>query len=138
VLDALVVLKDEGIWIEITNLVIPTHNDDMNKVSEMCKWIVKELGPDVPIHFSRFFPHYKLKNLPPTPFETLSSARKTALDRGLKYVYIGNIRSDAENTYCPNCNRLLIERVGYLTRLNNISGGKCRFCNTPIAGLWEA
>jgi pyruvate formate lyase activating enzyme len=138
VLDALVVLKDEGVWIEITNLVIPTHNDDMKKVLQMCKWIVKELGPDVPIHFSRFFPHYKLKNLPPTPFETLTNARQMALDAGILYPYIGNIRSAAENTYCPNCQRLLIERIGYQTRQINISGGRCRYCGTLIAGLWEA
>ncbi len=138
VLDSLIVLKDEGIWIEITNLVIPTHNDDLRKVDEMCKWIVKNLGPDVPIHFSRFFPHYKLKNLPPTPFETLKDVRQTALDNGIRYAYIGNIKSDAENTYCPNCKRLLIGRSGYLVEQNNITGGRCRFCNTEIAGLWEA
>jgi pyruvate formate lyase activating enzyme len=137
VLDALVVLKDEGVWIEITNLVIPTHNDDMKKVSQMCQWIVKELGPDVPIHFSRFFPHYKLKNLPPTPFETLKNARQIAIDSGIRYPYIGNIRSAAENTYCPNCSRLLVERIGYHTRQVNISDGRCRYCGTPIAGLWE-
>ncbi len=138
VLDALIVLKDKGVWVEITNLVIPTHNDDMKKIAEMCRWIVKNLGTDIPIHFSRFFPYYKLKNLPPTPFKTLRNAWETALSTGLKYVYIGNIRSNAENTYCPNCKRLLIERIGYLVKQNNISGGKCRFCNTEIAGLWEA
>ncbi len=138
VLDALVVLKEEGVWVEITNLVIPGHNDDMKNVTEMCRWIVKNLGTDVPIHFSRFFPYYKLKNLPPTPSQTLRNAWETALYTGLKYVYIGNFRSSAENTYCPNCKRILIERIGYLVRQNNISGGKCRFCNTKIAGLWEA
>ena len=138
VLDSLIVLKDEGVWIEITNLVIPTHNDDLREVKEMCRWIVKNLGPDVPIHFSRFFPHYKLKNLPPTPLETLRSVRQTAIDAGIMYPYIGNTRNEAENTYCPNCKRLLIERMGYIIRQNNIVGGRCRFCNTRIAGLWEA
>ncbi|MBI4683218.1 MAG: AmmeMemoRadiSam system radical SAM enzyme [Nitrospirae bacterium] len=138
VLDSLIVLREEGVWVEITNLVIPTHNDDMKKISEMCKWIIQNLGPDVPIHFSRFLPHYKLNNLPPTPFETLNNARQTALDAGLKYVYIGNIRSNAENTFCPNCKKLLIERAGYQVTQNNISGGKCIFCNATIAGLWEA
>jgi pyruvate formate lyase activating enzyme len=138
VLDSLIVLKDEGVWIEITNLVIPTHNDDLKEVRDMCRWIVKNLGPDVPIHFSRFFPHYKLKNLPPTPIKTLINVRQTALDAGVRYSYIGNTRSVAENTYCPNCERLLIERVGYSIRQNNIRGGRCKFCNTRIAGLWEA
>jgi pyruvate formate lyase activating enzyme len=110
----------------------------MKKILEMCKWIVENLGEDVPVHFSRFFPHYKLKNLPPTPFETLRNAWETALNAGLRYAYIGNIRSNAENTYCPNCKRLLIERIGYLVRQNNIVGGKCRYCGTQIAGLWEA
>lgn len=137
VLNSLVVLKDESVWLEITNLVIPTLNDDMKKIKEMCQWIVKNLGPDVPLHFSRFFPHYKLKELPPTPFETLRDARNVAMDAGLKYVYIGNIRSEAENTYCPECKKLLIERIGYFVKQNNISKGKCRFCSSKIAGIWS-
>lgn len=138
VLDTLEVLADEGVWVEVTNLVIPTHNDDMKEISAMCKWIVRNLGPDVPIHFSRFYPHYKLKNLPPTPLETLKNAWKAARDEGMRYIYIGNIRSDSENTICPNCSRVLIERIGYLVKQNNIIGGKCKFCNTKIAGLWQA
>jgi pyruvate formate lyase activating enzyme len=137
VLDAAVTLREEGVWLEIVNLVIPTHNDSVKKIGEMSRWMVKNIGPDVPIHFSRFFPHYKMKNLPPTPLETLNNARQTALDAGLKYVYIGNIRSDAENTYCPQCKRLLIERIGYFVKQNNIVGGRCKFCGTEIAGLWE-
>lgn len=137
VLNSLVVLKDEGVWLEITNLVIPTLNDDMKKIKEMCQWIIKNLGPDVPLHFSRFFPHYKLKELPPTPLETLRDARNAAMGTGLKYVYIGNIRSEAENTCCPECKKLLIERIGYFVKQNNISKGKCRFCGTNIAGIWS-
>jgi len=137
VLDALVVLKQENVWLEITNLIIPTLNDDTGKIKEMCQWIVKNLGPDVPLHFSRFFPHYKLKDLPPTPFETIRDARNTAMDVGLKYVYIGNIRSEAENTYCPKCRNLLIERAGYFVKQNNISNARCRFCRTIIPGIWS-
>jgi len=137
VLDALVVLKQEGVWLEITNLVIPTLNDDPKKIREMSAWIVKNLGPDVPLHFSRFFPYYKLKDLSPTPLETLRDARKAAMDAGLRYVYIGNIRSDAENTACPRCKKVLIERIGYYVKQNNIAGGKCRFCNTAIPGIWS-
>ncbi|KAF0144815.1 MAG: pyruvate formate lyase activating enzyme [Nitrospirae bacterium] len=137
VLDSLAVLKDEGVWLEITNLIIPTLNDDMKKIREMCRWIVKNLGPDVPLHFSRFFPYYKLKDLPPTPPETIRDARDTAMEVGLKYVYSGNIRSEAENTYCHKCKSLLIERTGYFVKQNNISGGKCRFCGINIPGRWS-
>jgi len=137
VLDSLVVLKEEGVWLEITNLVIPTLNDDMSRIREMCAWIAKELGPDVPLHLSRFFPYYKLKNLPPTPLATLTLARKTAMDAGLKYVYIGNIRSEAENTYCPKCKKVLLERIGYMVQQNNIADSRCRFCSTKIAGVWS-
>jgi pyruvate formate lyase activating enzyme len=137
VLRSLVVLKEEGVWLEITNLVIPTLNDDMKKINEMSGWIVKNLGPEVPIHFSRFVPHYKLTNLPPTPLETLSEARKTAMDAGLKFVYIGNIRHEGENTFCPKCGKLLIERQAYTVVQNNISNGKCKFCYTAVPGVWS-
>lgn len=137
VLEALVLLKKQGVWLEITNLVIPTLNDDMKNIREMCKWITVNLGTDVPLHFSRFFPYYKLKDLPPTPLETLKDARNTAMDAGLKYVYIGNLRSEAENTYCPGCRKLLIERIGYNVRQNNIRNAKCKFCGTAIAGVWS-
>jgi pyruvate formate lyase activating enzyme len=137
VLNSLVVLKQEGVWLEITNLVIPTLNDDIKTIREMCRWILKNLGSDTPIHFSRFFPQYKLDNLPPTPLEILIEARKTAMDVGLKFVYIGNIRHEGENTYCPKCKKMLIERVGYFVKQNNIVNGKCKFCNTSIAGVWS-
>lgn len=137
VLNSLVVLKQEGVWLEITNLVLPTLNDDMKTIREMCKWIKKNLGHDTPIHFSRFYPQYKLDNLPPTPLETITEARKTAMDVGLKYVYIGNIRHEGENTYCPKCKKMLIEREGYFVKQNNIANGKCKFCSTSIAGVWS-
>jgi pyruvate formate lyase activating enzyme len=137
VLDALVALKQEGVWLELTNLVIPTLNDDPKMIREMSAWIVKNLGPDVPLHFSRFFPYYKLKDLPPTPPETLRDARRTAMDAGLRYVYIGNIRNDAENTACPRCRKVLIERAGYFVKQNNLAGGKCRFCGATIPGIWS-
>lgn len=137
VLKALVVLKEEKVWLEITNLVIPTLNDDMKKIGEMSRWIVKNLGPDVPIHFSRFFPYYKLTNLPPTPVETLEGARKTAMDAGLKFVYIGNIRHEGENTYCSKCKKVLVERYGYFVKQNHLTNGKCKFCNAAIAGVWS-
>ena len=137
VLNSLVILKEEGVWLEITNLVIPTLNDDLKIIREMSRWIVKNLGADVPIHFSRFFPHYKLTNLPPTPIETLEGARKTAMDAGLKFVYIGNILHEGENTFCPKCKKVLIERMGYFVKQNHVSNGKCKFCNTSIPGVWS-
>ena len=137
VLNALVILKEVGVWLEITNLVIPTLNDDLNNVREMSRWIAKNLGADVPIHFSRFFPHYKLTNLPPTPLETLEAVRKTAMDAGLKFVYIGNIRHEGENTFCPKCKKVLIERMGYFVKQNHISNGKCTFCSSAVAGVWS-
>ncbi len=137
VLSSLILLKEEKVWLEITNLVIPTLNDDMKQIKEMCKWIIKNLGSDVPIHFSRFFPHYKLMNLPPTPMETLTQARNTAMDVGLKFVYIGNIRHEAESTYCPECKKMLIQRIGYFIKQNNIKNGKCGFCGARIPGVWS-
>ena len=137
VLHSLVVLKEEGIWLEVTNLVIPTLNDNMKTIGEMSRWMVKNLGADVPLHFSRFFPSYKLNNLPPTPIETLTEARNTAMDTGLKFVYIGNIRHEAESTFCPHCKKLLIERIGYFVKQNNVSKGRCRFCGTAIPGVWS-
>lgn len=136
VLDSLVVLKEEKVWLEITNLVVPTLNDDMKSIRDMSRWIMKNLGEDVPLHFSRFFPHYKLTNLPPTPLDTLTEARKTAMDAGLRFVYIGNIRHEAESTFCPKCKKLLIERIGYFVKQNNVSDGKCRFCRVNIPGVW--
>jgi pyruvate formate lyase activating enzyme len=138
VLDAIVTLKEEGVWLEITNLVIPTLNDDMKEVREMSKWLVRNVGPDVPIHFSRFFPSYKLKNLPPTPVETLMEARKTAMDAGVRYAYVGNIRTEAESTYCHSCGSLLIERVGYFVKQNTLRDSRCPVCRTRIPGIWEA
>jgi pyruvate formate lyase activating enzyme len=137
VLDSLIILKEESVWLEITNLIIPTLNDDMKNIREMCRWILKNLGPDIPIHFSRFFPYYKLNNLPPTPLETLTEARKTAMDVGLRFVYVGNIRHEGENTFCPKCKEILIERIGYFVKQNNISNGKCKFCSTSIPGIWS-
>jgi pyruvate formate lyase activating enzyme len=137
VLNSLVVLKEEGVWLELTTLVIPTLNDNMKNIKDMCIWIQKNLGSDTPIHFSRFFPHYKLSNLPPTPLETLIDARKSAMDSGLRFVYIGNIRHEGENTFCPKCKKLLVERLGYVVKQNNISNGKCKYCSTAIAGVWS-
>ncbi len=138
VLRTLKILKEEGVWFEVTNLVIPNWTDDLEMIREMCKWLVKNIGRDYPLHFSRFFPHYKLKHLPPTPIKTLEEARKIALEEGLKFVYIGNVPlHPAQNTYCPNCGRLLIERKGYKVTQFNIVNDSCKFCGEKIAGVWK-
>ena len=138
VLDGLVAMKEQGVWLEITNLLIPTLNDDLAMIRKMCRWILAHLGPDTPLHFSRFHPMFKIRNLPPTPVELLMKARKEALDIGLHYVYVGNVLgTDAENTYCPSDRTLLIRRMGYSIVENNIKDGKCPKCNMKIAGVWR-
>ncbi len=138
VLENLIIIKKEkGVWLEITNLIVPSLNDNQDEIKKMCKWIYKNLGPDVPIHFSRFFPIYKLSSLPPTPVSTLESARDIALGSGLKFVYIGNLPGNsAENTYCPNCKKELIKRVGYTILKNVLKESKCPYCEEPIAGIF--
>jgi len=138
VLDTLVLLKKEGMWTEIVYLIIPTLNDDAKELKRMCKWILSELGPDVPLHFSRFYPIYRLKNLPPTPMKTLEMARNIALEVGIHYSYIGNVPGhEGENTFCPNCKKVVIRRIGYQILENHISSqGECQNCSAKIAGVW--
>lgn len=137
VLNTIKILRQEGVWVEIVNLVVPTLNDDFNKIEEMCIWIRDNVGKDVPVHFSRFYPMYKLKNLPLTPQETLEKARDIGLKVGLNYVYIGNIPGHpGESTYCPGCKRIVIGRIGYFIKENNLSDGKCKFCGYQIPGIW--
>lgn len=138
VLNTLQCLKDIGIWFEIVVLIIPTLNDNPEELREMCNWVKANLGPDVPIHFSRFHPMYQIKNLPPTPVKTLEMARDIALKAGLHYPYIGNVPGhEGESTYCPNCKKVLIRRVGYTIIKNFIVNGNCKFCHHPIPGIWS-
>ncbi len=137
VLETLKTLKQEKIHVEITNLIIPTKNDNMSLVREMCLWVKRELGTDTPIHFSRFYPLYKLKNLPPTPVSTLEEARAVALSSGLEYVYIGNVPGhEGENTFCPTCKKKIIQRTGYMIGEVHLKEGKCGYCGKPIPGIW--
>ncbi|MFC1484819.1 AmmeMemoRadiSam system radical SAM enzyme, partial [bacterium] len=138
VLTTLKIIKEEGIWLEITNLVIPTANDNLKKVKEMCIWIKENLGDDIPVHFSRFYPSYKLKNLPPTPIQTLEAVYKIAKNVGLKYVYIGNVPGHrAESTYCPRCKKKIVDRQGYRIKSMNITKkGRCMYCGYKISGIW--
>jgi len=137
VLDAIVLAAELGVLVEITNLIVPTLNDDLKRIGEMCAWIKEALGPDIPLHFSRFHPQYRLQKLPPTPLETLRRAHRTALDCGLRYVYTGNVPHDEKsNTFCPQCRLLLVSRRGYFVKVNRISGGQCPQCGFAIAGIW--
>jgi len=137
VLKTLKLLKELAVPTEITTLIVPGYNDDTDTLTKMCLWIKENLGPDTPLHLSRFYPMYKLASLYPTPVETLERARKIAQDCGLNYVYIGNIAGHpAENTYCPHCKKVLIRRNGYSILENNIQNGKCKFCGEKIPGVW--
>lgn len=138
VLDTLKVLKDEGVWLEITNLLIPTLNDSDDKLKEMCDWLAINGFENTPLHFSRFFPMFRLENIPATPAETLMKAYDMAKAAGLKYVYVGNSPEiDGENTYCPHCNFLLIRREGFNVIANDLKEGHCPNCGTLIAGVWK-
>jgi pyruvate formate lyase activating enzyme len=138
IMDALVDLAQSNIWYELVYLIIPTLNDDLSDIRRMSKWMIKELGRDVPIHFTRFGPRYLLKNLPPTPVSTLEKAREIAQEEGMNFVYIGNVPGHkGEHTYCPDCKQVLIERVGYRIIQTNLKDGKCRFCGKAIPGVWS-
>jgi pyruvate formate lyase activating enzyme len=138
VLETLKILKKQKVWVEITNLVIPSLNDDMAEIKEMSVWIRSNLGKETPVHFSRFWPQYKLTNLSPTPVSTLEMAREIAMKSGLEYVYIGNVGGHkAESTYCPKCGKMVLQRSGYSVLENNMLIGDCKFCGYPIAGVWS-
>jgi pyruvate formate lyase activating enzyme len=140
VLDTLIYLKHHtNVWLEITNLIIPQENDSPEEINAMTKWIVKNLGPDVPIHFTAFFPAWKMLDHPSTPLETLTRAREIALKNGIRYAYTGNVHDiEGSSTYCHNCHNLLIERNGYnITKYKLTDDGHCCFCNTKCAGVFE-
>jgi pyruvate formate lyase activating enzyme len=137
VLDALLWLKNEtNVWFEITNLMIPTLNDAHEETRELCGWILDNLGPNVPLHFTAFHPDFKLQDKPRTPPETLHSARRIALEMGLRYVYEGNIHSDGAHTSCPSCRTLLVKRSWHDVQQNQLREGKCPKCATAIPGCW--
>jgi len=138
VLDTLLLLKKETpVWFEITNLMIPTLNDDPEETRKLAGWILENLGPDAPLHFTAFHPDFKLQNKPPTPPETLHRARSIAIEAGLHYVYEGNIVTDAGSTFCPQCSLRLIRRSWHKVEENLLRNGKCPRCSTVIPGVWE-
>ncbi len=137
VLKTLKTLHQKSVWFEITTLVVPTYVDDPEMIKRMCDWILKELGPDYPLHFTRFVPLYKLTRLPYTPVSTLERFREIASKEGIRYVYLGNVPGhEGNHTYCHNCHKILIERKGYLIPQYNLENGRCKFCGTSIPGRW--
>jgi len=138
VLDSLRTFKDMGVWLEITNLVVPDWTDNLDDIGKMCKWLSENGFKNTPLHFSRFYPLHKLEQLPPTPVEILNSAYRIATGEGLKYVYTGNAPgNEISDTKCPSCNTTLLVRQGYRIAANNITEGKCSKCGTKIDGVWN-
>lgn len=138
VLDSLVMLRQLGKWTEIVYLVVPTLNDSDAELRGLANWVKSNLGPDVPLHFTQFHPEYLLKNVPITPISKLERAKAIADAEGLHYVYIGNVPGHpAENTYCPQCRRMLVRRAGFEIQQMLIRNGTCSFCKHPIPGIWH-
>ena len=138
VLTTLKIIREEGVWLEVVNLVIPTLNDDMDVILEMCIWIRDNLGYDVPLHFLRFMPACKLTKLPPTPVEILEEAKRIAIGVGLKYIYIGNVPGhEGNSSFCPNCGEPLIIRYHFSVLRNNLEDDRCKFCGYEIPGIWS-
>lgn len=127
-----------GVWFEVINLVVPSYTDDLDAIRRMCGWLVENLGPDRPLHFSRFQPQHKLEHLPPTPVQTLVKARDVARAAGLRYAYIGNVPGlpGGEDTVCPGCHRPIVQRNMYAVTRLDVTSGKCRHCGANIAGVW--
>ncbi len=127
-----------GVHLEIVNLVVPTLNDSEKMTKDLADWVCGELGPDVPIHFTRFHPDYQLLNLPPTPVSTLELSREFAMKRGIRYAYVGNVPGHPGNhTYCPNCGKAVIKRSNFFIEELKLKDGQCQFCRTKIAGVWS-
>ncbi len=141
VLDTLRYVRQEtDVWLEITTLLIPGRNDSDEELDRMTRWIVAELGPDVPLHFTAFHPDYRMLDLPPTPASTLARARAIALANGVRYGYTGNVRDRVgQATYCPGCGAAVIERDGYDIRAYRLTAeGRCAGCGTAVAGVFAS
>ncbi len=139
ILEGIKYMKEHGVHVEITNLIIPGYNDTPEELRQLSQWVFNELGPDAPLHFSRFHPMYELSHLPPTPIKTIVNARKIALEVGLHYVYCGNIPGDeGENTYCPNCNNKVVGRIGFSIDGWDLNDKmQCNKCGTSIPIIGE-
>jgi len=137
VLNTLKTFAETGVWLEIINLVVPSWTDNLDMIKRMCNWLVENKLANSPLHFDRFHPDYKLTQLPATPIGVLTQARDIALAAGIKYVYIGNVPGlDAQNTFCPKCHEVVIERKGFTIVQNNLVKGACKKCGEKIPGVW--
>jgi pyruvate formate lyase activating enzyme len=126
-----------GRHLELVNLVVPTLNDSERSLQDLSAWVAGELGPDVPVHFTRFHPDYQLLNLPPTPVSTLERARDMAMAAGIRYAYVGNVPGHAGNhTYCPGCRKAVVRRDSFFVTELHVKNGACEFCRQKIAGVW--
>jgi len=135
VLDSLKTMKELGIWLEVTTLVIPDINDDEEELRDAARFVAQELGPETPWHISRFFPGYEMRHVPPTPTATLRRALEIGREEGLRYIFVGNVPGEA-NTECHACGELLIRRAGYRIVANHVAPGQvCPNCGTPVAGV---
>src|SRR6516164_9843448 len=140
VLETLLYLRHEtGVWLEITNLLIPGLNDSDAEIDAVTRWVAGQLGPDVPVHFTAFHPDFKMRDRPPTPPATLARARRIAMDNGVRYAYTGNVHDPAgQSTRCHGCGTLLIERDWYRLGTWRLTGdGRCVTCGTPLAGVFD-
>jgi pyruvate formate lyase activating enzyme len=137
VLEAIRTIRQSGIHLEIVNLVVPTLNDRLDQLRALARWVAQEISPDVPLHFTRFQPQYKLTNLPPTPVETLERAWEMAREEGLHFAYVGNVPGHpGNNTVCPACGKTIIVREGFAVTQSHLDGGACAYCGEPIPGVW--
>jgi pyruvate formate lyase activating enzyme len=138
VLDSLKVYLEMGVWLEITNLVIPTWTDNLDEIRKMCKWLTQNGFSETPLHLSRFYPLYKLDQLPPTPVDILNKAANIATGEGLKFVYTGNVPgNEISNTKCSSCGAVVVERQGYRIVTNKIKNGHCSECGKRVPGIWS-
>jgi len=139
VLETLQWLKEEtNVWVEVTTLLIPDHNDSEKELRELTQWFAETMGPDVPLHFSAFHPDFKLTDKPRTPKPTLTRARDIAREAGLRYVYTGNVHDrEGDATRCPGCNEVVIQRDWYEILGWNMQDGSCGYCGHSIAGVFE-
>jgi pyruvate formate lyase activating enzyme len=135
ILESMKLMKSQGVWVEVTTLLVPDLNDDPEELRDAAQFIAQELGPDTPWHISRFFPQYKMNDRPPTPVASLQKAQQIGLEAGLYFVYLGNVGSEAD-TVCPNCGQIVVQRSGYWNILNRLKDGHCPSCGTAVAGVW--
>jgi len=137
VLKNIQLMKEMGIWVEVTTLLIPGLNDSREELRDIARFL-KEIDPDIPWHISRFHPQYRLTHIPPTPTSIIHMAKDIGYEEGLRFVYTGNIPGDVgENTFCPECGTLLIERFGFYIKKNLLKEGRCPKCNEKIPGVWK-